>query len=352
MNIARPTVTEERWLLLADRYRALRSAVEATGNGGAWKTTTPLGRGLGFLLGLFGTSFLAGALSLFPSPLLVGGLLLIIAAEWLVAKRRFVRSGIEEAVYLCGAIAVAVQLLLWSDGNNEALGVAFISTAVLLAGWRLMNLLFTTLAAAGYSLAIALAGGSLLGSRMNTLEAGIACAVLAIVALVAGGRQLRRPSHDQMLDGLVIVMPWLAYGWLVTYGWGRSASIWMALALALGFFTVNVVVGVKRRRHAPLISALGSLVCAGYALHELLRLPLHWMLIVDGALLLAVAVLLDRRLRNLQVGVTSRKLDESASLDLLQLAGAAHITPAPAATPASVQGQGGEFGGGGASGRF
>jgi len=352
MIIARPTVAEERWLVLADRYTALRKAVEASGNGGTWKTSTWLGRCLGFLLGLFGTSLLGGAMSLFPSPLLVGGLLLVVAAEWLVAKRRVVRSGIEEAVYLCGAVAVAVQLLLWSDGNNAALGVAFIATAVLLAGWRLMNPLFTTLAAAGYSLAIALAGESLLGSRMNTRAAAVACALLAIIALIASGRRWRRPSHDRMLDGLVMVMPWLAYGWLVTYGWNRSELTWMALALALGFFVVSVVVGAKRRQHAPLIGALGNLVCAGYALHALLRAPLHWELIVLGSVLLVVAVLLDRSLRSRREGVTSRKLDEPAGLDLLQLAGAAHVTPAPAATPAGVQGQGGGFGGGGASGRF
>ena len=352
MIIARPTVAEERWLLLADRYRALRAAVEAAGNGGEWKTTTWLGRGLGFLLGFFGTSLLAGALSLFPSPLLVGGLLLVVAAEWLVAKRRVVRSGIEESVYLCGSIAVAVQLLLWSDGNNAALGVAFVSTAVLLVGWRLMNALFTTLAAAGYSLAIALAGGSFLGSGMNTREAGIACAVVAIIALIAGGLQWRRPSHDQMLDGLVIVLPWLAYGWLVAYGWGRDASTSLALALAMGFFVVNVAAGVKRRQHAPLIAALGNLVCAGYALHALLHAPLHWELIVAGGLLLVVAILLDRSLRGQEKGITSRKLDEPAGLDLVQLAGAASITPAVGTAPAAVRGQGGDFGGGGASGRF
>jgi hypothetical protein len=187
---------------------------------------------------------------------------------------------------------------------------------------------------------------------MNTREAGIACAVLAIVALVAGGRQWRRPSHDRMLDGLVIAMPWLACGWLATYGHGRNAVAWIVLALALGFVTVNTIVGVKRRQHAPLIGALGSLVSAGYALHELLRWPLHWMLIGTGGVLLVVAVVLDRRLRASDAGLTSRKLDEPAGLDMLQLAGAAHLTPAAAATPASVQGQGGEFGGGGASGRF
>ena len=239
------------------------------------------------------------------------------------AKRRVLRSGIEEALYLCGAVAVAVQLLIWSDGDNAALGVAFVATAVLIVGWRLMNPLFTTLAAAGYSLAIALAGASLLGGHMNTRAAGIACAVLVIVALIAGGRQRRRPSHDQMLDGLVIVMPWLAYGWLTAYGWGQSDLTTWALAAALGFFTVNIVVGVKRRQHAPLVGALGNLVCTGYASHELLHAPLHWELIVGGGLLLVVAVLLDRSLRARDAGVTSRKLDDPAGLDLVQIAGAA-----------------------------
>ena len=39
-------------------------------------------------------SLLAGVLSPLPSPLIVGGLLLVVAAEWLVAQRRVFRSGI------------------------------------------------------------------------------------------------------------------------------------------------------------------------------------------------------------------------------------------------------------------
>jgi hypothetical protein len=352
LKIARPSIEEERWLVLASRYPALRAGVEATGGGGEWKTSTWMGRCLGFLLGLFATSLLAGALALFPSPLLVGGLLLLIAAEWLVARRRVVRSGIEETVYLCGALALATQLLAWSDASNVALGVALIAAAVLLAGWRLMNPLFTTLAAAGFSVAIALGAEKLLYSHLNTRSAGMACAVLAVAALVAGGRQWRRPSHDEMLDGLVITMPLLAFGWLVADGWGRNDStMWMALALALGFLAMNIVSGVKRRQHAPLISALGNLVCATYALHVLFHPPLHWELIVAGGLLLLVAVWLDRRLRSHESGITSSKLAEPG-LDLVQLAGAAHLVPVPGAPPAGVRGEGGDFGGGGASGRF
>jgi hypothetical protein len=354
MIIARPTVAEERWLLLAARYRSLRAAAEKTGNGGSWKTTTWLSRCLGVLLGLFGMSLFASVLALVPSRLLVGGLVLVATAEWLVAKRRVYRSGIEELLYVCGATAIAAQLLLWSDGNNEALAVVLVATAVLLVGWRLLNPLFTTVAIAGYSLAIALAGHHFFDGRLNSLEAEIACAVLAITALIAGGREWLRPSHDRMLDGLVIIMPWCAFGWQLVYtGLATNRDYWAALALALGFFAVNAFVGVRRRLHAPLIGALGSLACAVYALYRLLPWPMYWKLIATGGVLLVVSVLLDRRLRNRGEGLTSRKIDDPAGLDLLQLAGAAHLTPAPgAAPPAGVPGQGGDFGGGGASGRF
>jgi hypothetical protein len=352
--IARPTVAEERALVLAGRYPALRIAIEQSQQGGGWKTTTLLGRGLGFLLGLFAIGLLAGALSQLPEPLLIGGLALVVAAEWLVAQRRVFRSGIEEAVYLCGAIAITVQLLIWSDGSNEALGVALVATAVLLVGWRLLNPLFTTLAAAGYSLAMAFTSGSLFGGGLNTAEAGVACAALAVAALIAGARQWRRPAHDWMLDALVITMPWLAYAWLIAYGWGAAPRLtYAALALALGFFAVNLFIGVRRRQHAPLIGALGNLGCAGYALHRLLPWPLHWQLVAAGAALLAVALLLERGLRHRSAGLTSRPLAEPEGLDLLQMAGAASLAPTPGAPAAAgVEGKGGGFGGGGASGQY
>jgi hypothetical protein len=354
MIIARPTVEQERGLALADRYPALRAVVEKADSTGGWKTTTWLGRGLGFLLGLLATSLLGGVLSPLGSPLIVGGVALVVVAEWLVAQRRVYRSGIEEAVYLCGAVGVVVQLLIWSDGNNEAAGVALVATTVLLVGWRLLNPVFTTLAAAGYSLAIAFVDTHLFAGNLNLRAASIACAVLALAALAAGSRQWRRPSHDQMCDGLVIVMPWLAYGWLIAYGWRGSALVtWTALGLALGFFVVNLFAGVKRRQHAPLIGALGNLVCVAYSLHELIHWPMHWKLILAGAILLAAAWALERLLRDRLEGTTSQAVDEPEGLDLMQLAGAVQIAPAPGPEPQpGVHGQGGEFGGGGASGRF
>lgn len=353
MIIARPTVSEERWLLLAERYPALHAAVEKSGQGGGWKTTTWLARCLGFVLGLIACSMFAGVLVPFGSPWLVGGLLTMVAAEWLVAQRRVFRSGVEEALYCCGAGAVVAQILAWMHGGNEAFAVALFSTALLLVGWRLLNPLFTTIAVALGSLAIALVGRHLFDGRLNNLAAAGFCAIAAVAALVAGGGEWRRPAHDRMLDGLVIILPWCACGWLIAYDHRSDRMNLIAMVAALAFFVANVTVGTQRRTHAPLIGALGNLACATGVAFLLLDWPRHWELIVAGATLLAAAIVLDRRLRENRAGITSRSVAQPPGLDLAQLAAAAHLSPAPgAAPPAGMQGQGGEFGGGGASGRF
>ena len=342
--------------MLAARYPALRAVIEQAGHGGSWKTTTWLARCLGFLLGLLAAGLLGGVLRPLPSPWLIGGLLLILAAEWLAAQRRVLRSGIEEALYLCGAVAVVTQIILWNrGGQHEEIAVAMIATAVLLVGWRLLNPLFTTLAAAGYSLAISLIDWHPFGGRSNALAAAACCAALAVAALVAGHREWQRPSHDRMLDGLVIVMPWLAHGWLQAYSSRQDASEidGTALLVAMAFLVVNLAVGIRRRARAPLIGALGNLACVAQASHAWLPWPMHWKLIAAGSLLLTAAALLERRLRDRSAGISSQPLDEPPGLDLLQMAGAAQVTPAPGTAPSpGVQGQGGSFGGGGASGRF
>jgi hypothetical protein len=355
MIIARPTVKEERWLTLALRYPALRSVVEQAGNGGSWKTTTWLARCLGFLLGLLATGMFAGMLAPFPSPWLFGGIVMCGVAEWLVAQRRVIHSGVEEAVYLCGAIAIVVQILLWNrSGGHEEIGVALVAAAMLLVGWRLLNPYITTLAAATFSLAVAMSSGHFLGGGMREMEAGFFCAALAVAALIASGWDWQRPSTDRMLNGLVVVMPWLSYVWFAAWSWSYSPSrAQAALAIVLGFFVVYVVVGIRRRSHAPLIGALGLLVCTAWALRHFVIWPLHWQLIAAGGVLMVAAIAVDRLLRPRLEGVTSRPLEEASGLDLLQVAAAAHLAPRPGdAPPAAVQGEGGGFGGGGASGRF
>jgi hypothetical protein len=355
MIIARPSVKEERWLVLALRHAALRQQIEQTGQGGRWKTTTWLARCLGFLLGLLATGLFAGMLAPFHSPWLFGGIVMVLVAEWLVAQRRVIHSGVEEAVYLCGAVAIVGQILLWNrSGGHEEVGVALIAAAMVLVGWRLLNPYITTLAAATFSLAVAFSSGSVFGGGMRERAAGMFCAAVALAALIASGWQWRRPSTDRMLNGLVVVMPWLAYVWLAVWaGNPQGFRQQEARILALGFFLLYVITGLVRRSHAPLIGALGLLVCTAIALRNLVYWPLHWQLIAAGAVLLVVAVLADRLLRPRLAGITSRPLEETGGLDLLQVAAAAHIAPrAGDAPPAAVEGQGGGFGGGGASGRF
>jgi len=346
-------VDQERWLLLADRYPGLRAAADLQDRFGGWKTSTWWARILGVLLGLLATGLLSGVLWVLPARWLVGGALLMLAAEWLVAQRRVYRSGVEEAVYLCGAVCVVVQILDWSSGSNAGAACALIATAVLLVGWRLLNPVLTTLAVAGYSLAIAMTGGTGYGNQWHSGAAAVFCAALAVMALLAGARQWRRPSHDRMFDGLVIVMPWLAYAWLMALDWTGRSQNHLALAVAAGFCVICCVIGAMRRSHPPLIGAAGSLVCMACSLHYLLPWTVHWQLIVAGAVLLLVAVLLERLLRDRNAGLTSMPLQEPAGIDIAQFAGAAHLAAAPGPAPApAVQGQGGDFAGGGASGRF
>jgi uncharacterized membrane protein YgcG len=157
-----------------------------------------------------------------------------------------------------------------------------------------------------------------------------------------------------MLDGLVIVMPWLSYGWLAAWTGSFAAQrAQVALAIVLGLLVLYVVIGIRRRSHAPLIGALGLVVCTAWASRHFVAWALHWQLIVAGAVLLIGAIVIDRLLRPRLEGVTSRPLQEVAGLNLLQVAAAAHLSPRPGdAPPAQVAGQGGGFGGGGASGRF
>jgi hypothetical protein len=90
-----------------------------------------------------------------------------------------------------------------------------------------------------------------------------------------------------------------------------------------------------------------------HALDRLLSWSLHWKMIACGAALMLTALLLDRWLKQARNGITSRPAAEPASWGLLEIAAAAHLAPAAGSPPPeAVHGQGGSFGGGGASGRF
>jgi uncharacterized membrane protein YgcG len=125
----------------------------------------------------------------------------------------------------------------------------------------------------------------------------------------------------------------------------------LLLLAALG--TACLACGIRWRAHAPLWAGL---LCIAALLAEVLRgfaWPWEWRLMAGGAVALLVAVGVERTLRRSRKGLTSRQVvADDTLLDLLQLGGAATLTPAGTARPDGYDGGGGRFGGGGASGTF
>jgi uncharacterized membrane protein YgcG len=189
--------------------------------------------------------------------------------------------------------------------------------------------------------------------------------VLAALALALGAREYRRPSHDRMLDWLVATLPVAAYAQYprvaafeaaaVADGAGTTRLVVVVVLLVLG--AVMLMIGLKRRRHAPLWGFLGCVIAFAIELRAAVPVAPETWLIAWGLVALAAGVTLDRYLREPRGGLTSVSLTKGEGpLDLLQIAGSALLAhraapEAPSAEP-GFEGGGGKFGGGGASGRY
>ena len=353
MILLRPTVAEERWLALADRYAALREPLRHSPESGGWQRATLLTRCLSFVLGTFAASLVWGITRLLGLPLrgLLTGIILIAASEWLIARRRPFAAGLEEALWMAGALCIAFELA--DDPGLLAGGRIFFlfAAALALAGWRLLNPLLTTAAAVVLSVGFVW----LLGRPRGFEGLGIGsqfCFAIGFLALAFGALRYARPAHDRMLDWLVVTMPIAGFAWS-QFGQGGPLR-WLTFALLATFGTAALVTGLRRRTHAPLIAALGCLALLVVELRHVLGLPLQWRLILWGTLGLVAAIAIERLLRVPRNGITSRDVeDRRTALELLQIGGAAVATPPPGTAPSpGFEGGDGSFGGGGASGRF
>lgn len=367
MSRFRPTVEEERWSAVAARLGIDRAAPFVAQRLGGWVRVGTATRVALFVLGTVAAALTAAIFSLLhlAGSFLVEGAILIGIAEWLIARRRLFAAGLEEALELAGLLMIVFQSL---DGGSDP---HFLRTSILavgvftIAGFRLLNPLFTTVAALLASYALSALGDSLgLAPATGAALAAAYCYAKAVGALALGARHFKRPSHDRMLDWGVIVMPLAGYLWIVprfaapiTLGALRTAGLLgvATIAVPLVFGLAALLAGLKRHTHAPLLAALVAIGCIAYQLRELTGLALEWRLIVWGAVALALTIGLERYLRTPRRGITSVKLAGAAdAFKLLPLLGAAALTPhaaagAPAADPKFTSG-GGKFGGGGASG--
>jgi hypothetical protein len=362
----RPTPEQERWMLAAARAGIRRDAAWLVERIDGWTAVTVLARYAFFIFGVFAAGLVAAVFRLIhiPQYLLLTGLFLVAAAEWLIVQRRFFGAGIEEALELAGLLMIALQVLINPVESLEVRASLLIALMLLVAGLRLLNPLFTTLSVAALSGAIYLIGAPHAASHISaTTMSSVFCLGVACAALYFGKVEFRRPSYDRMLSWLIIVMPLAAYVWFKAANvLGLSSQLsrdtWsihllpVLILLALGGAASTV--GIRRRMHAPLIAGMVCVGCIAYELRNLTTLPLKFKLILWGTAALLLTVGLDRYLRTPRRGITADKFAESSrSLDLLQLAGASVLAPQAAQRPqAPFKGGGGTFGGGGASGNY
>ncbi len=355
-----PSVAAERWIEAAARLGLAPASPAIAPRLEGWRTVGLVTRAALGLRGVAAAGLTAGLVSVLsmPRPALVTGLLAVGAAEWLIAKHRLTRAGIEEGLFVCGALALAYEIYRLA-GDPARAEWLLLAGALLLAGLRLLNPLFTT--AAALAAVAAIHQGTAAGSPPDLARGGT-CLAIGALALAGGALRFERPSLDRLLDWLVIAMPVAAYVWLssgtldgpgVDYRHAAGWRPWCVPLLPFAYGIAALATGLRRRAHAPLLAAMLCAACVGVELRRLSGWALETRLVVWGTLLLVAAVALERSLRTPRRGIVSTRLGPDAGhARLLDLAGAAALTPGqPAAPPGpGFRGGGGGFAGGGASG--
>ncbi len=274
-------------------------------------------------------------------------------AEWLIRKHRFFRTGIESGLWICGTFAFIFGLP--SSGKVEAILV--FAAAAALSGWRMRNTFFGVVATI---LVIAY-----IGAKWNhqPLPAMITAAAIAITSAFALRHLWQRPSTERLLAGLALTMPVTGYVATVIQGiFKNSVPTNVPIALILGATAmVLFACGVIWRDRVLLVSAALSTACAAIELRALFDYPAEAKLIAGGIVVIAVAVVLSRALRNATRGFVVTPVRVGAYDEAMQIGGI--ISVAPHGTPASHQHTGPEladsagptdksYGGGGAGGGF
>jgi hypothetical protein len=222
-------------------------------------------------------------------------------------------------------------------------------------GLRFLNPLFTAAAAAALSATVYAAAIHRPDAHLPAAAmAGTFCFAAAFVALPAGGIEFQRPSYDRMLDWLVVTMPLAGYLWLGDWFSNGVFPAHAPLWLLLPFAAAALIVGIRRRAHAPLLGFMVSAGCVGFELRNVTSLSVEAKLILWGSAVFALSYGLGRYLRTPRGGISSlREAEDDEIADLVQLAGAGGLAPHSAAQrPAEFMGGGGAGGGGGASGGY
>jgi hypothetical protein len=347
-----PSATEERQLAMRGRARRWRRAgliddgarrrLEAD-SAIEWKTFPFFPRA-----GLFLLTFLAGGAARFfmetitrSAVTILVGIVLIAAAEHLIARKQFFRTGIEEGLWCAGLLilivdgfrlaAPALALAVWF---GFAVGIA----AILLS----LRLLHTLVFLAGITILVTWAAGFFDSP-----------AVAGWALLAAGGIALAAHLPDAARPFRASATGWLALGApIAAWALVREASLAGALAIAIGAAVVWIAAGIRWRSRFALAGGALAAGAFGFELLEPRAWSIEWKLIAGGLAAFFVAVAIERWLRAPRRGFTSQAIEGDAEPRLFEMAAVAAVAPTAAAPRDGLAAGEGKFGGGGASGEY
>lgn len=331
----------------------------------------------------FGASFLSiglhGAFDSVPHAIWLA--ILAVGAGWGAAvalgPQRLRGFGVEEGLAaLALGFGVAALVLLVDDANLPGRGTAFVVGAgvafVAATAARRWGLAGSGLVGAG---GLLLALGTLPAARLGWVVAAIA---LAVAARQWRGDERRPVAHRRRaveVYVVALVTLWFAahpsqvatHGLSDFGGWFELFPGFEELATAFGWLVVLALPvlllasGVSRRDRLELaLGALGVLA-AGATLVDALDLEPAWAVVLAAGALLAAATWALRRgfaaaPDRTWSGFTDRELlgasSDASWLELAATLAALAPAPRPAEEHPAFEGEGGEFGGGGASSRF
>jgi hypothetical protein len=263
---------------------------------------------------------------------------MILLAEYLIQKQRFFATGVETALWLAGS--VYILLAMPHTGSTE--GVLVAGAIVAIAGARLLNPFIGGLAAMSIIIYAA-------AKNATPLQCCLLATVIALIAAAAQLVEWQRQSVERLFQTIALLAP-LAGVIAAEFGSGVDHE-----AIAIVFIITAAIIlalGVAIRARALLLSGALNAAIASYEASCMSAAPAEEKLIAAGIIVLAIAIVVSRVLRKKTIGFVTTESSLTGYDELMQIAGAIHVSPnAPAEQPTGggFEGGGGGFGGGGAS---
>ena len=264
-----------------------------------------------------------------PREGLAAGLISLALAEFLILRKRWWWTGVEEGLWIAGAYSLISELP--DIRTLESLLVLAAGAAI--PGARVRNPLFGALAAAFVALYFE-----------ERFDLGVVAAlVMGLLAAFGLLRTWQRPSNEFLCVAIAVLLP--VAGYTEADAQWRSATI----ALYLAFGLVTFFLAVRYRHHALfLCGAIGTGI-ASIEFARTLDVPLEAKLALGGAILLTGSWLASRALRDKTTGIVAMPSRLTPFDDELEIAATVSL---PRADFDQKVESGGEFGGAGATGKY